>query len=177
VLIAAALGCVEHGDPDRSWLPVLAAGQGRVHQHGQPIAVRAEQVEGDLLHAVRHQQRRTHVRAVVDPAPHREQVGERGLADHLCGVALDEGPERRVGLDDDPVRGGGEEAAGSRLVQRHGVVMDESVEKRRSGPVGAFDRPELGPGARLGHLDAAGAPRRKVRIAAMVSFGALRCGQ
>jgi hypothetical protein len=121
--VPAALGGVEDRGPDDPRLAVRIPAEHRIDQRGQPAAVRAHHVQGDLVHVVLHGQQRREVGLVIDLRARAQQVTEAAPADQLGAAEAGPGQERLVDLDDGPVRERGEVSARSMVVQLLGILL------------------------------------------------------
>jgi hypothetical protein len=122
-LVAAPLGGVEDGGTDRLRVAGGVPAHHRVDQGGQLAAVRADHVEGHLVHVVLHAQQRRVVGFVVDLAAGAEQIAEPAVTDQVGAPVAGPVQERLVDLDDGAVGQRGQIAARRMLVEVDGVVV------------------------------------------------------
>ncbi len=173
LLVGAAVPGVEDGGADQQRITGAAVLDHRGDQHGHPAAAGPLDVQRDAGEFALHAQQGREVRLVVQLAAHGQQVGEPDPAHHLLAVPADPLQQGGVDLRDGAVHQRGQVAAGRRLVQFLGAVLQYRGER---GVQGAL----VVRAVRVLLLPAAAhhrRPSRNVRIAALVASGADRWGQ
>lgn len=174
LLVGAPVGGVEDGRADEQRIALAPVLDGGGDQHREPGALGRPHLQGDSAQLALHAQQGREVRLVVELAAHGEQVDEAPPADDVLAVQAQPVQQRGVDLGDGAVHQGRQIAAGRRLVEFLGAVLQQRAERRvrvRPSPVAAGG---VGSLARAAHHWRF---RRKSRRARAVASGALSCGQ
>jgi hypothetical protein len=123
-LVELALGRVEDRRANDLGRSLGVSHEHGVDEHGEAVAVRADDVDGDLADRALQPQHRRIVRLVVDPTAHAEQVLEALDAHELLALIARPLEERRVDPEERPVRRRREIAAGRVLEQVLGLLVE-----------------------------------------------------
>jgi hypothetical protein len=127
LLVAPAVGGVEDGRPHDLRLARLIRSDDGVHEGRQPRAVRADELDGDLLDPSLHPQQRRVMGLVVDPPARGQQVLQAPTGDQLLTIEAGHLLEGPVDPDHLAVGQGDDEAARSLLEELLGRRVEDLV--------------------------------------------------